>query len=675
MLKIFSNLSIKYKLMFGFGGAILMLVIVSVITLLAFSRTEDKISVMVNDIQPAVAASTALNSSLHNATQSMGFYLLSKEKIHGEAYQKHLNQVDKEFKHLHDLHLISNTPEYKKAVDEVKINLEKFEAYKDEIIAITENPDKNIPALKLANDSVNPMARKVLELLAQMIDSENEEEDEYGNRKDMKKTLYDMRYSFIRVVSDLRAFVAFKAASNKENSRLYLKQIDSGLEKLNGLEDVLTFEQEEAIVELTPLIKNYHTQLEKLYVIHESEKSYQDRYLIRAEIAPLVAKIDKQLGDLQTKLNRKTSDTGDKLLQNAAEINTFIMIITLVGVVFVSLVAVFILISINRPLRNVTDALKDIAEGEGDLTQQLAVSGKDEISCMSESFNLFVHKIHSAITDVSEAVTSLVNETSQMAHIMDSNSKGVEKQRIETDKVGHAMTAMLNTSKEMEGKTQSASDSAQQADTSAKQGQEIVGQTIHSIEHLAQGVERATGVINKLGQDVESISSVAEVIKSIAEQTNLLALNAAIEAARTGEQGRGFAVVADEVRMLASKTQESTQEIQATIEKLQNASTLAVEAMQDSQQQAVKTVGHAKEANDTLGSIVDAVVTIKEMNLYIADASMNQSKTSSEINDNMDNIIDISENTAKGTQDVSNALKSLNEIADKLNTLVGAFKI
>jgi len=191
---------------------------------------------------------------------------------------------------------------------------------------------------------------------------------------------------------------------------------------------------------------------------------------------------------------------------------------------------------------------------------------------------------------------------------------------------------------------------------------------------LASEVENAADVIDKLRQDSENIGTVLDVIKGIAEQTNLLALNAAIEAARAGEQGRGFAVVADEVRTLASRTQESTQEIQEMIERLQSRSSDAVNVMEQGRSRAEKTVDQAAMAGDSLDAITNSVASINEMNTLIAAASEEQSSVSEEINRNVVNINSLADDSVQGAQQTTSESEALAALAQRLQDLVSQFK-
>jgi methyl-accepting chemotaxis protein len=218
-------------------------------------------------------------------------------------------------------------------------------------------------------------------------------------------------------------------------------------------------------------------------------------------------------------------------------------------------------------------------------------------------------------------------------------------------------------------------EATNKADDEAVQGRGVVESTMKSIEGLSAEINSAASVIGELEKESENIGSVLDVIKGIAEQTNLLALNAAIEAARAGEQGRGFAVVADEVRNLASKTQQSTQEIETMIDRLQSGTGSAVQVMMDSQSRAEDSVNQAANAGISLEAITNAVSQIKDMNTHIAVAAEEQSSVAEEINRNIVNINDISIRTADGAGQTSVASAELARLAANLQSLVGQFKV
>jgi methyl-accepting chemotaxis protein len=226
--------------------------------------------------------------------------------------------------------------------------------------------------------------------------------------------------------------------------------------------------------------------------------------------------------------------------------------------------AIYVLFAklVTQPLNEVANALESIARGEGDLTQRLRVKREDEIGLLAGSFNVFVDKVQLLVKSIQQSVKQ-TSEVSHNVYLASEASRGhLENQQQETDQVAAAITEMSASAKEIANNVQLTAGSADQANQDAREVSAIIKVSIESINGLSHHLDEATNVVGELEDDVKGIVSVLDVIRGIADQTNLLALNAAIEAARAGEQGRGFAVVADEVRALASRTQESTAQIQ-----------------------------------------------------------------------------------------------------------------
>ncbi len=252
---------------------------------------------------------------------------------------------------------------------------------------------------------------------------------------------------------------------------------------------------------------------------------------------------------------------------------------------------------------------------------------------------------------------------------------GIRAQQSGTDQVATAVCEMVATIKEVARNTAQAADAAREADAQTKSGDLVVKQAIDVIEVLAKDVDRASQVISKLSDDSQNIGMVLNVIRGIAEQTNLLALNAAIEAARAGEQGRGFAVVADEVRMLASRTNQSTQEIQKMIEQLQAGAKEAVQVMERGGTQARTSVQEATKAGTSLSSIANSVANITDMSTQIAVAIEQQSMVAEEISRNIITISQINTQTSDGAGQTEDASAELARLAIHLQNVVSQFKV
>jgi len=351
------------------------------------------------------------------------------------------------------------------------------------------------------------------------------------------------------------------------------------------------------------------------------------------------------------------------------------LVLFITGVIALVLVSGFVLLRFLVPVNTLTRTMDDIAAGEGDLTQRLPIKGDNEIDKLAQAFNRFVEKIQHSIQLAGSSTESLTAAAEKLKKIARQSNEDTVKQYAEMQQVVTAVTEMAATVREIAASGENAAANAKAADEEAGSGQLIVSQTVDAISKLAEEVESAAAVINKLEADSAAIGSVLDVIRGIADQTNLLALNAAIEAARAGEQGRGFAVVADEVRTLASRTQKSTQEIQAIIQGLQEGTAKAVKVMSDGVASANGTVETASQASKSLRNIVESVSAITEVNEQIATAAEQQSAAVNEIDQSVVHIAALSDKSAEGSVETLQACEDLARLGSELKSIVLQFKV
>ncbi len=346
-----------------------------------------------------------------------------------------------------------------------------------------------------------------------------------------------------------------------------------------------------------------------------------------------------------------------------------------VTIALLLLISIPISKSVQGSLLEVVESLKQMAEGEGDLTVRLHTKNEDEIGHLVKWFNAFVEKLQLTIKDVL-AVSLPLTEMAEKVNVSACEAKSVtELQQSGIEQTRVAVSEMYSSVANIAENASLTADSVQSASQLSKSGTVVVGKTIESIGQLASNVSVASNVVNRLEQDVNQVGSVLSVIQSIAEQTNLLALNAAIEAARAGEQGRDFAVVADEVRTLASRTQSSTTEIQATIEKLQSAAREAVDTMVVGKDMADVSVREAAKAGESLQEIESTVAQINSMAMTIATATEEQSTVAANIASSVDGMSENTETTRRSATELAYVSSELKELASSLNRLTSGFSV
>ena len=349
------------------------------------------------------------------------------------------------------------------------------------------------------------------------------------------------------------------------------------------------------------------------------------------------------------------------------------IIFTLVLVISIAFAA-YMSRSILTGITKLKTTMNEVAESK-DLAIKVDDSGSDEIAEMAKVFNSMITSFRNLIIEVNQSVDTVNIATQNLTATIHKANEGVDSQIQQTDMVATAVTEMVATVNEIANNTHAAADKANITNQNAIQGKDGVDATINKIDELSSRLLESEHVVQELAKDSDTIGSVLDVIRGIAEQTNLLALNAAIEAARAGEQGRGFAVVADEVRTLASRTQDSTQEIEGIISSLQSRTKEIVSHMAGCRTQGQESADQAATAGAMLEEITQDVSTIMDMNTAIAAAIQQQSNVASEVNEHVVLIRDVAEEAGRSAEQNAQMSEELAQQADVLNKEVNQFKV
>lgn len=314
-------------------------------------------------------------------------------------------------------------------------------------------------------------------------------------------------------------------------------------------------------------------------------------------------------------------------------------------------------------------------ESEMDLSQEITVHHNDELGAVSKALNSMMAKFKGSFLEVSEASDRLVDSATSLDKISSLTKEAVLSQKRGTDSVASAINELDASAHAVRSNTRDAAEKSEVANSSASEGLQLAEKTRQGIFQLRDEVESNASKIEELGTKTQEVGGVLDVITGIAEQTNLLALNAAIEAARAGHQGRGFAVVADEVRQLATRTRESIDQIQGTIEALQGDAKLAVESMHDVRQQANEKADDVEAVANLLSSITEQIKVLDGLNVQIATAAEQQNQAADEINSNVVNIAEVAEQSSEDAVRGKQISESLLELAYNLNQLLHQFNL
>ncbi len=399
---------------------------------------------------------------------------------------------------------------------------------------------------------------------------------------------------------------------------------------------------------------------------------YQANELLLTQVNPAVTAATLEINKLTQSLLSDAQQEYIYAEQQYKKILQLFVTLLLVGGATIMFLTQRVVCSIRQAVKLISTATTQMAEG--DTTVRVNYEAQDELRTIAVSFNQMGEQMQSALRGVDSATNQLAAASEETSVVTENTSQSMRKQQNEISQVAAAMHEMHATAHEVARSASQAAEAAQHADGEAATARQVSLQTIEVIESLAEAVEHATTVITTLVKDSDEIGGVLDVIRSIADQTNLLALNAAIEAARAGEAGRGFAVVADEVRTLASRTQQSTSEINDMIARLQTSANQAFTAMETGRSKAKLGVEQTVKGTASLESIIQAVAVINDMSAQIASAAEEQSSVSEEMTRSITAINDLTSETTDGALQTTQASQEVARLATALQDMVRRFR-
>ena len=665
------SLSVIQRISAGFALLLLLLLVISFTSYRNLTDIDQKIQHTAQEITPVM---------LHSADMAVALLLANKELMQFMVASKNkdLTKHDKLFYEQYSI----------------------FTSQREQLLQISKrNPQVNDALQNLAQDSQRffKMAKRAfkahrdnLALSLQLVEQEEDLRDELdffirdiqtlannGQSTDEKNTGKFLETNFVVITNDLDYILA---SQELEDVEMYENSFSTPGYSLMAMEESLQKLKSSGNKSASDLLRTVVVLKKSLSEPEGLVQQYKLQISINALESELIEQLSTVINSANTALYdlrlqaRELATSNNKASQeniSASKLtNIIIGIISILAAIFT---ATWVARSIRTPLKRVLSVLKVIADG--DLSQRVNIITKDEFGQLSLWVNELADKQEKTIREIQSASKKIRQSAQDGAKNGADTMHSMNEQQLHSTHIAAAIEQIVTTIAEVAKSAETAMNQANQADQSAVENRHLMQANIKVISSLANEIERAATVIEKLHKDSSSIGSISEVIEGIAEQTNLLALNAAIEAARAGEAGRGFAVVADEVRSLANRTRSATQEIQTTIDKLQTGAKDAVTIMESSKAAVRSSVEQTEKAGNSLAKMEEKLSEIRNMSANIATAAEQQTIASQEISLNVQNMAQMAQNGALSAEQAALSSEVLSSLAEHQQQLVSQFNL
>ena len=673
------KLTVATRVIGGFVSISALLIVISVVSLYNLnsigSATEE-----VNDVAlPTVAGSNALKASFLNMGR-LTFESYIEEDLNGlkdkrASFNSAKDTFESEYKKL--AQAVNNEPELKSTLNTVR---ESYEAYITNVEAMYKNHQMYLDIrntiqdrLGDAEDNADDASTYLLDfsdLDAVQRDPNLRRAAEIGSQLETSLlSLLTVSYEYIKTETLVRS----QTLGNEVDLVVekVVTQLSDMMQTAGGRDDSGTLDDINDLVNNAINAIKANDGVVQLHVDRLERRNDAEKALNASDSN--IAQAVVALENLLNLADKKASHVESQVNGAIATGNTFVIVVVIISIAVAAFIGYVTVRAITRPLYRVNELLT--VASSGDLTHRLDDSAQDEFGLLARNCNTLIGNLKELITAINVRAEQLAAASEQTSAVTAQTTHSIQDQKSQIGQVATATTEMHSTSQLVVQNAEDTLSQIRHADAEAENVRQISLENKNTIEILSRDVQEAADVINKLHQDSASIGGILDVIRGVADQTNLLALNAAIEAARAGEQGRGFAVVADEVRTLASRTQESTQEINAMIEVLQAGAEKAVSVMNQGKEQTAACVAQTEKATQALDIISDAVHKAHDVSSQIEQSAREQNTVSQEISEKLETIVGIAEETTAGAQQTSESSHEVARLAEELQQSIRQFKV
>ncbi|NAW81192.1 HAMP domain-containing protein [Vibrio sp. V43_P6S15P86] len=663
------NLTISGKLQLSFVLLAVLFMASAVFTYRNVTTVEQHASSLLKSDLPTVDTSRGIQQSVQASLSSIRAYMLlgGNEEASARLSEDVRNIMMSTDESLPTLQALISEQDFQAIQsqwDAVKVSLNK-------LIELSHS-DENLPAHNLFINEAAPIAEVALDQLQSLINEESGNPFG-GDRKRLFKVYADSYTSLANALSALRDFLLYGQQDHLDKYHDLIKYHNQSVAEIDSKLDRLTDNDQSLWSLFKEMQQLYFPLAEQVIALRQSPEWNESNLLMANELLPAADALDQSLETIVLAQQSRADQSGQGINQSIKNVLTTMLIAAALVLFAAVAISKYMGNIIGRRVKNLSERAKTIASG--DVSQPpLTVVGKDELADLTDSINRMNQSLASIVAGVSEKAHQVDTSMGALLESAQVTSSNVEQQQTSIVEMGSQLDeialAARNTLDQANQSVQKLSDSKGEIE----QGRDALEQNKVTMESLHGSIETASTQVTQLSKESEAIGRVTEVIEGLAEQTNLLALNAAIEAARAGDQGRGFAVVADEVRMLATRTTQSTTEINGIINAIQRSTNSVVEEIEHSQSLAEQGAEHIEKAVTRLLVTTEQIGSLNEQMAELAAAAEQQSHATNSITGLMSGITQSVDEVSNNSQRASETSLQVKEQVTELNQQMATFK-